>query len=296
MTMAIDKSLMDMAPSELASMIDDLPALPSDYRQLLRAMQDPELDVPQFVEEISRDPSLADKILSVVDVAFNDTGRPIRTLSQAVVILGYRALRSAALALAVLEYFQAGKPSSEAGDLRFWTHAMATGCICKTLAADLGINQQEEAFLVGLLHDTGKLIIKGFFPDDYDMVCEAASEQEFSWLECEQALFPVTHAYINRTLLRHWDFPPTVADAIGCHHDPSAAGHTLQLAALLNVADYLAYRFDKGAPGAYPPKECHPDTCKILGIERPETRLELDRVEADLTQALTLLETLDNRR
>lgn len=287
------KSLMDVHPRELAGMVKDIPTLPVIYQQLFQLMQDPDVPVPRVADLIAQDQALTAKILHLVNSAFYGHHKQINTISRAVVILGFRAVRSAALAISVFDYF---KDEGESGGISmkdFWIHSIAAATAAKVLAERAKLAQHEEAFVAGLLHDVGKLIEKRYFAGDFDDLCNAAQEQHLSWYRGEQLLFQINHATIGKAVFRAWDFPATVVDAIHYHHEPEKAGTVPQLAALVHVADYVTYQMRLGAPGAYPPAECSAIALKVLGLTEAQTAEMHERIRAELESALEILKLLE---
>ncbi len=287
------KSLMDLHPRELKGIITEIPTLPVIYQELFQKMQDPDVSVPLVAEIITKDQALTAKILHLVNSAFYGYSRRIETISRAVVILGFQAVRSAALAISVFDYFKSEDSDSHIDMTKFWTHSIAVASICKVLAPNLNIKHAEEAYVVGLLHDAGKLIEKRYFPEDFAEVCFAANELHLSWFDCEKALFQVHHALIGKTMFRKWEFPAHIVDAVHCHHNPVIATKAPHLAALVHIADFLSYRIEMGAPGAWPPKECSGDALKLLGFSLGDFELYRSAVDEEITQSLEILKLLD---
>ncbi|MCB1184527.1 HDOD domain-containing protein [bacterium] len=286
------KSLMDLHPREVKNFVKDVPTLPVIYQELFAKMQDPNVAVPEIAEIITHDQALSTKILHLVNSAFYGYSKQIKTISRAVVILGFRAVRSAALATSVFDYFKDEEDGS-VDMMDFWKHSIAVASICKVLAEELNINQKEEAFVVGLLHDIGKLVEKRYFDEDFREVCTVAREQHLSWIECEKALFQTDHANIGKAVFRGWNFPPSVIDAVQFHHTPNASAKVPQLTSLVHVADFISYQIDFGAPGAFPPRECSPEALKMLGLTLPDTLRFHDKIREELEVAMEILKLLD---
>ena len=294
MTGTIQTSLMDIQPGELVDLIQDIPTLPVIHQTLCAKMRDPQVNVPEIADIITQDPALTAKILQLVNAAFYGNTGSVKTISRAVVILGFRAVRSAALAISVFDYFHDEQSSAAIDMAKFWEHSAAVAGICKVLAEKLNIDEREEAYVVGLLHDAGKLLIKRHFPEDFDSACEVAGEQHLSWLDCENALFQVTHSGIAATVFEGWDFPPSVIEAVDCHHHPTrATGHT-QLAALVHVADFVSYQLEHGAPGAFPPGICNAEALKLLGCSLPLDTGWLADIELELERSFEIIKLIQN--
>ncbi len=288
MPKVLDKSLMDVHPRELKGMVKDIPTLPIIYQKLFKMMQDPDIAVPEIAEVITQDQALSAKILHLVNSAFYGYSRQIKTISRAVVILGFRAVRSAALAISVFDYFK-DEESDNIDMMKFWEHSIAVATICKVLAEAARINQQEEAFVVGLLHDVGKLVEKRHFPEDFDEIINVAQEQHLSWIDTEKALFQINHATIGKVVFRSWDFPPSVVDAVQFHHNPESSTKYPQLTSLVHIGDFISTELGYGSPGTYPPKECRPEALKLLGLTVEEIRGLEGRIREELEGSMEIL-------
>jgi putative nucleotidyltransferase with HDIG domain len=289
----LTKSLMDVHPRELKGMVKDIPTLPVIYQELFKMMQDPNVTVPEIAEVITKDQSLSTKILHLVNSAFYGYSKQIKTISRAVVILGFRAVRSAALAISVFEYFEGDADSPEINMTKFWEHSIAVATICKVLAEAAKINQAEEAFIVGLLHDVGKLIEKRHFPEDFKEIITVAQEQHLSWIDTEKALFQINHATIGKVVFRSWDFPPSVVDAVHFHHNPESSTKFPQLTAIVHIGDYISSELGYGTPGTYPPKECRPEALQLLGLTVEEIRGLEDRIREELEGSMEILKLVE---
>jgi putative nucleotidyltransferase with HDIG domain len=282
------KSLMDVHPRELKGLVKDIPTLPVIYKELFRMMQDPDISVPEIAEVISKDQSLSVRILHLVNSAFYGYSKEIKTISRAVVILGFQAVRSAALAISVFDYFQ-DEESQNIDLTKFWEHSIAVATISKVLAEAARINQQEEAFIVGLLHDVGKLIEKRYFPEDFNEIITVAQEQHLSWMETEKALFQINHATIGKVVFRSWDFPASVVDAVHFHHNPESSSKYPQLAALVHIADYISAELGYGTPGSYPPKECSPQAMSLVALSVDQIRGLESTIREELEGSMEIL-------
>jgi len=106
MATVLEKSLLEIHPRELKGMVKDIPTLPAIYEKLFDKLQDPDVSVPEIAEIITQDQALSAKILHLVNSALYGSGTKTMTISRAVVILGFRAVRGAAMASGVFDYFK----------------------------------------------------------------------------------------------------------------------------------------------------------------------------------------------
>lgn len=290
MSTVLEKSLLDVHPRELKGMVNDIPTLPAIYQKLFDKLQDPDVSVPEIAEIITQDQALSAKILHLVNSALYGSGTKTMTISRAVVILGFRAVRGAAMASGVFDYFKDETGSEGIDMIRFWKHSIAVACVSKVLAEDRRLQFREEAFVAGLLHDVGKLIEKNYFSSDFDQICVTAEEEDLSWFETEKKLFPIHHGTIGKTVFRSWKFSPNVVDAVQFHHRPGASSTAPELTALVHVADYMAYELGYGAPGARGPRVCDRDALAILGMTLEETLEYHERIDEEMERSLDILD------
>jgi putative nucleotidyltransferase with HDIG domain len=293
MSTVLEKSLLDIHPRELKGMVKDIPTLPAIYQKLFDKLQDPDVSVPEIAEIITQDQALSAKILHLVNSALYGSGTKTMTISRAVVILGFRAVRGAAMASGVFDYFKDETGSEGIDMIKFWEHSIAVACISKVIAEDRRMHHREEAFVAGLLHDVGKLIEKNYFSSDFDEICVTAEDEHLSWFEAEKKLFPIHHGTIGKTVFRSWKFSPNVVDAVQFHHRPSASSSAPELTALVHLADFMAYELGYGAPGAYGPRECDPEALRLLGITLEETLEYHERIREEMEHSLDILDLVE---
>ena len=259
-------SLKTIHPRDLKLVVKEVPTLPIVYQQLFSKMSNPNVSVPQLAEVVSRDQALATKILKLVNSAFYGYKKEINTISRAMVILGFRTVRNAALAISVFDYVSGAEEDSRFPIEDFWKHSLCTASICKILGQRVGIKQQEETFVAGLLHDVGKLIMKKYFPEDFGDVCSHALGNDMSWCGAEAELLSIDHTGIAKAVLRSWNFPPTLVEAVQCHHSLSSGASYPGLVSLVNVSDHMSYLLGMGAPASLTPNACDPWSLGELGI------------------------------
>ncbi len=290
----IHPSLMDVHPRQLKGFVKELPTLPVVFQELFARMQDPDTQVSELAEVIARDQALTAKILKLVNSAFYGHSAQITTISRAVIIMGFQAVRSAALAVSVFEQFKDLQASSDHLDLEdFWRHSIGVSCLAKQLSLVLGRCQPEDAFVAGLLHDTGKLVMLQHFPEDVNDLARAAAEQRLTWRACEDLLFPIDHAGIGRALFRAWDFPAAVVEAVAWHHEFEAASRHAELTALVHLADYFSHHMACGGPAAAAPRTHSQAAARLVGLTPDAASEVIERAQEELTESLELLKLLD---
>jgi len=286
-------SLKTIQARDLKKVVKEVPTLPIVYQQLFSKMSDPNVSVPQLADVVSRDQSLATKILKLVNSAFYGYKKEITTISRAMVILGFRTVRNAALAISVFDYVSGAVEDSRFPVEDFWKHSLCTASICKVLGQKAGVMQQEETFVAGLLHDIGKMIMMKYFPEDFGEVCGHAIDNGKTWSEAEDELLNIGHASVAKAVLRSWNFPSTLIEAVQFHHSLSSGASYPTLVALTNVADHVSYELEMGAPSSQVNGDCDDWSLKELGLTMPEIMTHKDAILEETTQALDILQIID---
>jgi HD-like signal output (HDOD) protein len=168
---------------------------------------------------ISSDQALSAKLLRLANSAYYGFPRRITTIRDAVVLLGFRAVRSATLATCLVEAL----PGSNIIDYQqFWHFSLTVGTTAEILARAEGV-RQDEAFTAGVLHNVGRLALDQYVPDGFAVAVRQARDQGTRLVDTEREVLGFTDPELGGALALHWNFPPDLADAV-LHHalDPYA--------------------------------------------------------------------------
>ncbi|MCP4006727.1 MAG: HDOD domain-containing protein [bacterium] len=223
----------------------DLPVMPPVAAEVLRQVEDPDTDINNLAELITRDAGLAMQVLKLANSSLYSMPREIETLPQAIVLLGYSTLRSVVIAASLKDVFANFGPTERL----LWNHASAGGITASSLAEQVTGLRKEEAFLGGLLHDIGKLAIIAKRSDAYQAVVLAVEAGESDAISAEREAFDFDHAQVGGLLLDKWGVSERLAQAVSAHHDPESAPEEARpLAALIQIADILCHTLGYGRP------------------------------------------------
>jgi putative nucleotidyltransferase with HDIG domain len=224
--------------------VRDLPSLPTVVMELLDTIGREDVDIKTLADKVSHDQALTAKTLRLANSSFYGLQRKVTTISQAISVLGFQSVRTLITATAVTGSFSTA-PQSKFDFQSFWRHAVGTAVCARSLARHVHVNQ-EYAFMAGLLHDIGRLVLVTDFPDEYNEVLIHRGEHDCYLFEAELEVLGVCHAMVGGALAEHWKFPPVIQKAVALHHDPEAR-ETGSLAAIVHVADAIAHGLDLSA-------------------------------------------------
>lgn len=215
-------SLQNETLLKLVSRMDRLPSIPSLYTEIIEVLEDPETSVDEAGAIIARDIGMTAKILKLVNSAFFGLAREISTPADAALYLGMDTIRSLVLSTNIFSQFEAMKVKNFSLDALV-NHSLETAEAAKTIAHEAGAEQKlmDEAFLAGMLHDTGKLILAANFPEPFGAALTEAAETGEPLIQIERRVFGSDHADIGGYLFGLWALPAPVVEAVALHHQPA---------------------------------------------------------------------------
>lgn len=238
----IKKLLNHQGLKEIVSRIDSLPTLPATYIELVEELKSEDASIERIGDIISKDIGLTAKILKMVNSSFFGLRQQITTPAKAVSMLGLDLVKAMALSSGTFDKFKHLKVPGFSLE-QMWEHAMLTSTFAKIIAQAGGLDRREAdtAFLAGLLHDIGKLLIAAHLPDSFAVINKLAEKISVPIFEAEEKVIGTNHSCIGAYLLGLWGLPQAIFDATAFHHShhnwPDAK---LNPAAIIHIANALA--------------------------------------------------------
>ena len=196
------------------------------------------------------DPSLSARILRLANSAFYSFHTRVKTISHAIALLGMNLVTSLAIGINIFDSFTKGAKSEAALISKLWTHSCGVGVLVREIWMRRSHNEKEGefAFLCGLLHDLGKVVLFKTYPAHYSSIFAIEKSESDPAISCyEDENYGVDHAAIGEMLAKQWGFPPELAGVIRRHHDPSSIEVPMVSAVML--ADMLAKQLRIGYDG-----------------------------------------------
>jgi len=227
--------------------ISDLPTLPGVVGQVLDAAADPDSSALDLAKFITADQSLCASILRVVNSSYFGFMRQIDSITTAIVILGFVAVRN--MVVTAMAFQSLGRPGSSCDRLQLWRHALATAVAAERSTRRAGLSLNGCPFVAGLLHDIGKVAFHWIVAERYAAITERANEEHEPIRVLEEKELGMDHAEAGSLLAVHWNMPETIVDAIRYHHMPQLGLIDLQLDYLTAFADCVAYEAGLGDAG-----------------------------------------------
>ncbi len=261
---------------QILKKIKELPPLPLVVQKLLTVIEDDNSSADDISQVLNSDQAMASKVLKLVNSSFYGLSGKVTTIPRAIVILGVAAIRNLALGLGVTRVL-AKAGTGEIQD-KFWNHSIAVAAASEVLARHTKKVEPEEAFVAGLLHDIGHLLLLMAVPEEFMAVLAMGP---VNMVENERRNIGMAHTRAGQKLLKQWKLPTTLCDAIRFHHTPKViTGKDDPLISIVALGDLFA-----GVHGEiYERSLCDEDFRKLVKV----TGLDLETVGEILTQ-------MDNR-
>lgn len=226
----------------------DLPKLSAVISRLLEMIKSPTTSAADVGQLISQDIALTSMTLKLVNSPFYGFSQKVNSITHAIVITGFNKVKNLALAGSILQTF---KPTDtpEFNYNGFWEHSMGTAIAAESLAQALDSQYSDEAFVAGLLHDQGKLILVRYFEDEFAKVRKTIDRQQMTMAEAENQVLGFDHTHIGTWLAEKWNFPEHLSSVIRMHHSPLLARQHQQLVWLIHAADIFSRALGIGDGG-----------------------------------------------
>ena len=225
----------------------EISSLPNIFYKVNQAVEDADTSFAEIGNIISGDASLSARLLKIVNSSFYGFASKIETITHAVTIVGMTQLRDLVLATTIVGQFR-GIPKKVLDMEAFWLHSISTGLTARIIAIYRKEPNPERFYVMGLLHDIGRLLLLLNAPDEMKVALEHYRKGGLLY-EAEQEVLGLDHSKVAGALLEKWELPVRLTDAINFHHDPAnAKSHPID-AAIIHVADIISHSMEVGGSG-----------------------------------------------
>jgi HD-like signal output (HDOD) protein/signal transduction histidine kinase len=201
------------------STLKNLPTLPHILVKLIAACNREDINMLEVSNLVEKDPGLSSKILKLVNSASYGLPKKIESIQHSISYLGTGTIKNIAIGSSVHQAFQPPTGNKLFNLKAFWWHSLRCAVLARLIAQKINHKNPEEAFLTGLLHDIGRLVLWSNYPEEYLDLLEKYKGRPDLILagEIRQG---VTHCEVGAWLLNRWNLQPFMVDAVLYHHEP----------------------------------------------------------------------------
>jgi putative nucleotidyltransferase with HDIG domain len=244
--------------------IKDIPTLPTIVFELNKHLENPETSIAKVSETIEKDQAMALKILKLVNSAFYGFKSRVSNIKNAVVLLGFNAVRNAIVSVSIINALPKSLLFQDFEMNEFWKHSLAVAVTSKNIAQKAGLESPDNCFVGGLLHDVGKVILAQYFQDLFVKVWSRMQNKCVSFYEAELHELSVDHAKIGAHLAERWALPQGLIDGLRWHHEFQPDIPNANFVMIIYLANILVNGYDENPDCAIDMTALHPDAVKFL--------------------------------
>ena len=234
--------------------IDHLPAMPGLAAEIIKVRNNPYSNASELAAVIEQDPSLSAQLIRYALSPLYGYQGKIQSVEEAIVrVLGMDFVYDIALGLSLGKNFNNPK-EGPLGLNAFWNHATHCASLSQALCNVIDYNRRPSsgvAYLAGLMHNFGFLLLGHLFPDQFKRLNRAVELQpERSIIEIEREETGVSHIELGLWLMDAWDMPREIIEAVHHHHEPMHQGDYAVYANIVYIANCLLkqrVRYDSGS-------------------------------------------------
>ncbi len=231
---------------EIVAKVDELPSLPDIVVRVMELTEDPDSTAFDINEVINRDQNMTAQVLRMANSVYYGYSRRIATVTDAIVLIGFNAVRSIVLAASVSKILKQELSGYVMGEGELWKHSQCAAVFARLLAKKNKYRSVELAYTATLLHDIGKLVLNSYLSDSYQEVLAAVNEENIPFDQAEDNLFGFNHATVGGKVAEKWKLPRDLVEAIACHHNPEQAVENPELTAIVHTADAVTLQMGMG--------------------------------------------------
>ncbi len=266
-----------MTPQALVKDVEQLVSLPDLFLRVNEMIDSQRYSAIDIAQVISQDTNLSVRLLKMVNSSFYGLRGKVDTISRAITIVGTSDLRNLAITTATAEVFT-DIPAELVNMNQFWRNAVSTGVIAKEFATCSHVLHPERFFVMGMLHDVGKLVIYQALPELARDLLFVIDGDETLLLDAEQDILGFTHQEVGYELFKQWRLPGSVCAAARCHHQPFESSEFALETAIIHLADYLVLAGSRGTPLNEALLDVDHRIWPITGLIEPDIHGVMERV------------------
>jgi putative nucleotidyltransferase with HDIG domain len=254
--------------------INNLPMLPKVVQEVMQLLGNSEVDIKALANKINHDQVLAARVLRMSNSAYFGCSRTIKTIEDAVGLIGLQNLKSLVIASGVTATFT----EVPGMDLkRFWQHSLVTASIARQLARELRLDA-ETAYIGGLMHSVGQLPMHLVFPAASAQVEEACRGRSvLERMSIEQSIMGLDHCQVGEVLAKLWNFPEEILHLIRYYAEPFSE-HASKISRVIYAAVHIASDLEADKAPSYIAETMDFEVAKALSLDDTDDFIE--RIES----------------
>lgn len=275
-------------PYNLVRGLTKVASLPTIFFKVEEVLANPKSSNKLLADILSEDTALVARLLRLANSSFYSLPGKVETITQAITIIGTHQLRDAVLASSIVSVFR-DIPDDIVNMESFWRHSVACAVTCRILATLRKDANIETAFLSGLLHDIGRLVLYKVKPKEMGELLAQCRETGELLYKAEQKHFGFDHALIGSLLLQEWELPKRHIETTGYHHKPARARSYPAETSMVHVSDIIANSIIEGSSGEKFTPPLNSQAWDSLGLDDDSTTFIIEELNKQFAVAVSFV-------
>ena len=226
--------------------IKNLPAIPHVMLEVSTYLKSEDHGSHKLAKIVSKDQSITTKLLSIANSPLFGLHRKVSSIELAIMLLGEEELANIVIALSMSEAIKF-KDHELFNFEEYWRHSMLVASAANGISKKLKLNNiASEAFLGGILHDLGTLLIIQYFPKEFEKIVNIVQKNGVDFLTAEMEVLGCTHSELGKFMVEKWSLPEKICNVLEYHHVPSKAETDHKLIFIVHLADIMTLEFETG--------------------------------------------------
>jgi putative nucleotidyltransferase with HDIG domain len=257
--------------SYIINKVSDLPALPEVVIQLNYLLKDSSSSIDNVAGIIEKDAALSSKVLRLANSSYYGLASQVDSVSRAIIVLGFNTVCNVVTAVGVSAIFKDPKKDACIDMAGLWLHTLGCAVSSKAVMRKKSDPDAEKAFVCGVLHDIGKVLIAKTIPEEQKKISGLLLTGEHKTLiEAEIKVLGFSHTEIGHAIAKKWHFPDYILEVIKYHHQPFSAKLAPDIVAAVHLGNSLAKAMALGLSTEPRVTLIEPSAWKRLGIREAD--------------------------
>jgi putative nucleotidyltransferase with HDIG domain len=219
-------------------------AMPGAAQKAFALASNPKAEARDFVDVIESDEALSARVIKIANSVFFDRGQKSSSIDEAVVVIGLNELRNLLNANALADIFKTSNPARA----QLWAHDIAVALSARQLAQRFLPRNADSAFLAGLMHDIGKLLLIQRCPEEYSKILAKVEQEDSDFISAEAEIFPFDHCEVGQLIAEKWSFSEELTKVISLHHQVNfdVESKNMGLLEIVSAANIISHSLGLG--------------------------------------------------
>ena len=217
----IDERSRELIKTRIINKMKEIKSFPQFVVETLRKLNDPTSSASDVAQSLSRDEGLVLRILKLANSAAYGMTRHMSSISEAIALLGYKSVSNIVLAATVYSVMDKGLSGYALDRGELWRHSLTVAYASRYIAEVTRKVSPEEAYVGGLLHDIGKVVLNDYVRFGYGIIVKMVEEEQIPFTEAELRVLGFDPAMVGEILVERWDLPKGYQCAVAYHHKPN---------------------------------------------------------------------------